>query len=256
MNEREVGGGMVRGVGSEIGLSESRILHPEPFAVLRSPLLAPASCRVKICGITRLEDLLNAAKSGADAIGLVFYEKSPRNVSIAQAVKLLAMLPPFVTVVGLFVNASAQRVREVQNSVLLDVLQFHGEESPQFCEQFQRPYLKAIRVNPGVDLLQCAADFHSAQGLLLDAHVEGIPGGTGTVFDWTLIPPQFPVPLILSGGLHAENVAAGIRQVRPWAVDISSGVELSKGIKDAAKISRFMQEVMRIDYIRLNETNV
>ncbi len=240
MIEQEMGNVSVRCVGSKTGFSESRILHP-------------ASCRVKICGITRVEDMLDAAMSGADAIGLVFYEKSPRNVSIAQAVRLLTHLPPFVTVVGLFVNATAQRVREVQNSVSLDVLQFHGDESPQFCEQFQSHYLKAIRVKPGVDLLQCAADFSSAQGLLLDAHVEGIPGGTGAVFDWTLIPPQFPLPLILSGGLHAENVAEGIRLVRPWAVDVSSGVELSKGIKDAAKVSRFMQEVRQIDYKRVNE---
>ena len=229
------------------GFARSSLLDP------KLSLLAAASCRVKICGITRFEDMLNAAMSGADAIGLVFYDKSPRNVSIQQAAGLLAVLPPFVTVVGLFVNASAETVREVQNSVSLDVLQFHGDESPQFCEQFQKPYLKAIRVKPGVDLLQCAADFHSAQGLLLDAHVEGIPGGTGAVFDWTLIPEKIPLPLILSGGLNAENVAAGIRQVRPWAVDVSSGVEHSKGVKDAAKISRFMQEVMRSDYKRLNE---
>jgi phosphoribosylanthranilate isomerase len=213
--------------------------------------------RVKICGITRLEDVLTVAKSGADAIGLVFYEKSPRHVSIEKAAQLASALPPFVTVVGLFVNASAKAVREVLASVSLDVLQFHGDETPAFCEQFHKPYLKAIRVKPGVDLLQCAALFHSAQGLLLDAHVEGIPGGTGAVFDWTLIPANFPMPLILSGGLDSENVAAAIRQVRPYAVDVSSGVEIGrgintlKGIKDAAKIARFMHEVMRTK--RLNE---
>ncbi len=205
--------------------------------------------RVKICGIARVEDALAVAKSGADAIGLVFYEKSPRHVSIEKAAQLASALPPFVTVVGLFVNASAKAVRETLDSVSLDVLQFHGDETPAFCEQFHKPYLKAIRVKPGVDLLQCAALFHSAQGLLLDAHVEGIPGGTGAVFDWTLIPANLPLPLILSGGLDVENVAAAIRQVRPYAVDVSSGVEACrgintlKGIKDAAKIARFMHEV-------------
>jgi phosphoribosylanthranilate isomerase len=205
--------------------------------------------RVKICGITRVEDALAVAKSGADAIGLVFYEKSPRHVSIEKAAQLASALPPFVTVVGLFVNASAKAVRETLDSVSLDVLQFHGDETPEFCEQFHKPYLKAIRVKPGVDLLQCAALFHSAQGLLLDAHVEGVPGGTGAVFDWTLIPANLPLPLILSGGLDVENVAAAIRQVRPYAVDVSSGVEAGrgintlKGIKDAAKIARFMHEV-------------
>ena len=203
--------------------------------------------RVKICGIARAEDALAVARSGADAIGLVFYERSPRYVSIVQAVQLVAVLPPFVTVVGLFVNASAAFVREVMAAVSLDVLQFHGDESPEYCEQFAKPYLKAIRVKAGVDLLQCAADFHRAQGLLLDAHVEGIPGGTGASFDWRLIPEHFPLPLILSGGLDVENVAAGIKQVRPYAVDVSSGVEAAKGIKDAAKIARFMHEVMRTD---------
>lgn len=220
----------------------------------QSSIFNPQSCfrtRVKICGITRIEDALAVAMSGADAIGLVFYEKSPRHVSIEKAVQLAAVLPPFVTVVGLFVNASAEVVREVLASVPLDVLQFHGDETPEFCGQFHKPYLKAIRVKTGVDLLQCAADFHSAKGLLLDAHVEGIPGGTGAVFDWTLIPENLPLPLILSGGLDAENVAAAIEQVRPYAVDVSSGVEAGKGIntlkgiKDAAKIERFMQEVMR-----------
>lgn len=209
--------------------------------------------RVKICGITRAEDALAVAHNGADAIGLVFYERSPRHVSIAQAAQLAAVLPPFVTVVGLFVNASAPFVREVMASVSLDVLQFHGDETPDYCEQFDKPYLKAIRVKAGVDLLQCAADFHSAQGLLLDAHVEGIPGGTGAVFDWSLIPEHLPLPLILSGGLSIENVAAGIDQVRPYAVDVSSGVEVSKGIKDSQKISRFMHEVKHTDYKRLNE---
>jgi phosphoribosylanthranilate isomerase len=177
----------------------------------------------------------------------VFYEKSPRHVSIAQAAQLAAALPPFITVVGLFVNAEAALVREVLAGVPLDLLQFHGDESPEYCAQFARPYLKAIRVKAGVDLLQCAAQFSAAKGLLLDAYVEGIPGGTGASFDWALIPEKLPLPVILSGGLDAENVAAAIERVRPYAVDVSSGVEAGKGIKDAAKIARFMQEVKRID---------
>jgi phosphoribosylanthranilate isomerase len=203
--------------------------------------------RVKICGITRVQDEQAAARSGADAIGLVFYERSPRHVIISQAKRLAEALPPFVTIVGLFVNSEATFVREVLSGVALDLLQFHGDESPEYCAQFARPYIKAIRVKAGVDLLQCASDFRSAQGLLLDAHVQGVPGGTGTAFDWALIPKQLPLPVILSGGLDAENVAAAIRQVRPYAVDVSSGVEASKGIKDAAKIAAFINEVKKID---------
>jgi phosphoribosylanthranilate isomerase len=199
--------------------------------------------RVKICGITRVQDALAAAHSGADAIGLVFYAPSPRCVSIAQAAQLARALPPFVSTVGLFVDADAALVREVLAAVSLDVLQFHGDETPEYCEQFNKPYLKAIRVQAGVDLLQCAADFSSAQGLLLDAYVAGIPGGTGAVFDWSLIPHNLPLPVILSGGLDAHNVAAAVQQVRPYAVDVSSGVEVSKGIKDVLKIAAFIQEV-------------
>ncbi len=203
--------------------------------------------RTKICGITRVQDALAAAKCGADAIGLVFYERSPRHISVAQAKQLSAVLPPFVTVVGLFVNAEAAFVREVLEHVPLDLLQFHGDESSRYCAQFNKPFLKAIRIKAGVDLLQCASDFHSAKGLLLDAHVEGVPGGTGTAFDWKLIPGKLSLPVILSGGLDEKNVAAAIKQVRPYAVDVSSGVETSKGIKDAAKIAAFIQEVNQID---------
>lgn len=203
--------------------------------------------RVKICGITRVEDVEAAAQYGANAIGLVFYASSPRCVSIAQAVKLLAALPPFITSVGLFVNADVDFVHEVLAAVKLDVLQFHGDESPQYCGQFYMPYLKAIRVHPEVNLLQCASDFCAAQGLLLDAYVAGVQGGTGESFDWTLIPEKLPLPVILSGGLNGQNVTRAITQVRPYAVDLSSGVEASKGIKDAAKIAQFMQEVRRIN---------
>ena len=215
------------------------------------------STRVKICGITREQDALAVAASGADAIGFVFYARSPRHVSIEQAARLAAVLPPFVTVVGLFVNAEAQFVRDVLASVSLDVLQFHGDETPEFCEQFCKPYLKAIRVRPGVDLLQCASEFASAQGLLLDAYVDGVPGGTGAVFEWSLIPEALRPRIILSGGLDERNVADAIMKVSPYAVDVSSGVEAGegtlKGIKDEAKIARFMHEVMRTDYKRLND---
>ena len=203
--------------------------------------------RIKICGLTREQDIHAAVYAGADAIGLVFYEKSPRHVSGERAAQLLSVLPPFVTTVGLFVDAEAKFVREVLAAVSLDVLQFHGDESPEYCAQFGRPWLKAIRVRPGVDLLQCAARYAGAQALLLDAHVEGVPGGTGATFDWSLIPESLALPVILSGGLDRGNVADAIARVRPYAVDVSSGVEAQKGIKDAAKIAAFVNEVNRID---------
>lgn len=202
--------------------------------------------RIKICGITRVEDVLAAAHGGADAIGLVFYDKSPRNVERKQAALLAAAIPPFVTLVGLFVNASAENVRETLRQVPLDVLQFHGEEEPDFCRQFGRPYLKALRVKNGLNLVQCAGRYQDAQGLLLDAYIEGTHGGTGIAFDWSLIPQDLPLPVVLSGGLHAGNVADAIMQVRPWAVDVSSGVESAKGIKDAAKIAAFIMEIKKI----------
>ncbi len=206
--------------------------------------------RIKICGITRVEDALAVAASGADALGLVFHEKSPRQVSPQQAERVAAAIPPFVTVAGLFVNPSEDEVREVLLRVPLDVLQFHGEEDPEFCARFGRPYIKAIRVRRGVDLIQCAARYAEAQGLLLDAFVEGAHGGTGALLDWALIPPAMSLPVILAGGLHAGNVAEAIRLVRPYAVDVSSGVEAAKGIKDAAKVAAFINEVKRVDSVR------
>lgn len=203
--------------------------------------------RIKICGVTREQDVLAVAGNGADALGLVFYEKSPRHVAVQQAVQLAHSVPPFLTIVGLFVNPTVDYVREVLAKVPLDVLQFHGEETPEFCGQFGKHYLKAIRVRVGVDLVQCAAAYKAAQGLLLDAFVEGTQGGTGESFDWSLIPQDLPLPVILSGGLHAGNVAEAIRQVRPYAVDVSSGVEAAKGIKDAAKIAAFIKEVKNVD---------
>jgi phosphoribosylanthranilate isomerase len=203
--------------------------------------------RIKICGITREEDIKAVAAHGADALGLVFYAESPRHVSVRRAVQLAAALPPFVTLAGLFVNPSEDEVREVLRHVPLDVLQFHGEEPPAFCGQFGRPYLKAIRVKEGVDLVECAVRYKAAQGLLLDAFVEGAHGGTGARFDWALIPHGLSLPVILSGGLDADNVADAVRQVRPYAVDVSSGVEAGKGIKDAARIAAFIKEVRQID---------
>ncbi len=203
--------------------------------------------RVKICGITRIEDAHAAAGAGADAIGLVFYDRSPRCVGVDQARAVLASLPPFVTSVGLFVNAPAAQVEAVLGALPLDLLQFHGDESPEFCRGFGRPYLKAVRVKPGVDLVKYAASYADARGLLLDAYVEGTPGGTGQAFDWGLIPARLPLPVVLSGGLDAANVGEAIRRVRPWAVDVSSGVEAAKGIKDAAKIAAFMQGVRNAD---------
>ena len=203
--------------------------------------------RTKICGITRSEDINVVTGSGADALGLVFYEKSPRHVTVQRAAQLMKWVPPFITVVGLFVNPSEEEVHNVLQHLPLDVLQFHGEESPEFCAKFNRPYLKAIRVRIGVDLVQCATHYAGAQGLLLDAYIEGTHGGTCESFDWALIPHNFPLPIILSGGLHPGNVAEAIKQVRPYAVDVSSGVEASKGIKDSAKVAAFINEVKHID---------
>lgn len=196
--------------------------------------------RVKICGITRLEDLHAACEAGADALGFVFYDKSPRKVSIDTAAELVRALPPFVQSVGLFVDAEPADIEAVLASVPLDLLQFHGDETPEQCARYARPFLKAIRVKADTDLLKCAADFEAARGLLLDAYVPGVPGGTGERFDWSLIPPDLPVPVVLSGGLEPGNVAEAVRCIRPWAVDVSSGVEASKGIKDALKMARFI----------------
>ena len=199
--------------------------------------------RTKICGITRVEDALVAAQTGVDAIGLVFYAKSPRAVNVAQAQKIIAALPPFVSTVGLFVNASATEVNAVLEQVPLDVLQFHGDETPEFCEGFARPYFRALRMQPGVDIAASAAQYCGAQGILLDAWVPGVPGGTGERFDWAQIPDNLSKPLILAGGLNADNVTQAIHEVQPWAVDISGGVEASHGVKDADKVRKFLYAV-------------
>ena len=202
---------------------------------------------VKICGITRPEDALAAARCGAHAIGLVFYRPSPRYVTPDKARDIIRKLPPFVTTVGLFVDAPAGEVSDVLSVAPVNLLQFHGAETPEFCRRFGLPYLKAVRVRAGVDLLQYASDYHDAKALLLDAFVDGTHGGTGETFDWNLVPRGLPLPVVLSGGLDPANVTDAIRKVRPWAVDVSSGVETGKGIKDAAKIAAFMSGVRNAD---------
>ena len=197
--------------------------------------------RVKICGITRVEDALAAAAAGADAIGLVFYAKSPRAVDIEQARVILAALPPFATTVGLFVDAERSELERILASVPLDLLQFHGDESVQQCEAFGRPYIKALRVKAGDDIAAQVARYPSAQGILLDAYVEGVPGGTGEAFDWSLIPQALSKPLILAGGLRPDNVAEAVSRVRPYAVDVSGGVEANKGVKDVEKVGAFIR---------------
>ena len=208
--------------------------------------------RIKICGLTRQADVQAAVEAGADAVGFVLYEKSPRFVSVERAAELARRLPPFVTPVGLFVNAEPALIARALLAMPGLLLQFHGDETPADCRRAARPWLRAARVEPGLDLLDFARQFGDAQGLLLDAHVEGYGGG-GKVFDWSLIPRDVPLPLVLSGGLHAANVIEGILRVRPWAVDVSSGVESAKGIKDAAAIRRFCDAV-RVADARIADT--
>lgn len=202
--------------------------------------------RSKICGITRVEDALAAVDAGADAIGLVFYAKSPRAVTVPQAQAILAALPPFVTAVGLFVDCARSELNAILDAVPLDLLQFHGEESPAACEGFRRPYIKALRVKPGDDVAARIGLYGSAAGVLLDTFVPGVPGGTGEAFDWSLVPQGLSVPIILAGGLTPENVRAAIEQVRPYAVDVSGGVEASKGLKDSDKIHAFVRAVRSV----------
>lgn len=202
--------------------------------------------RIKICGLTREADVDAAVACGADAIGLVMYARSPRALTVERAGALARRLPPYVTPVLLFVNADSHEVRRAVEAVPNAVLQFHGDESAADCEACGRPYLRAVRMRPGVDLLDCARLHGNASGLLLDAHVEGYGGG-GKVFDWSLIPANVPVPVVLSGGLSPANVIDGVLRVRPWAVDVSSGVESAKGVKDAALMRRFCEAVAEAD---------
>lgn len=203
--------------------------------------------RVKICGITRLEDGLAAAAAGADAIGLVFVDASPRRVDPAQAQAIVAGLPPLIKLVGLFSDAPAERVQAVLGAVALDLIQFHGREPAEFCRRFGRPYIKALRMAEGLDPRVEAGRYADAAGLLLDSFHPQLTGGTGETFDWTRVPRDLGRPLILAGGLTPDNVGAAVAAVRPYAVDVSSGVESSKGIKDAAKVAAFVRAVANAD---------
>ncbi len=199
--------------------------------------------RVKICGLRQQADIEAVAKAGADAAGFVFYPPSPRAISIQQAAEIVPCVPSFVTSVGLFVNASAADIDAVLQQVPLTLLQFHGDETAEFCEQFQLPWIKALRMRDDINLHQQRDLYAAAQGLLLDAYQQGVPGGTGARFDWQRIPADLAAEIILAGGLDASNVQTAIREVHPWAVDVSGGVETHKGIKDHAKITDFMAQV-------------
>lgn len=202
--------------------------------------------RVKICGITRPEDAAKAAEFGVDAIGLVFYANSPRVVDVDTARAVVEALPPFVSAIGLFVNPKPQEVATILHRVPLDLLQFHGSELPEECGIYNKPYIKAIRMQPGIDLSAEVKRYPKARGILLDTYHPDMPGGTGEKFDWKLIPDSIDKPLILAGGLKPENVWQVISKVRPYAVDVSSGVEIEKGIKDAEKMAAFMRGVMSV----------
>jgi len=212
-----------------------------------NPTQAPRRTRVKICGISRPEDAEAAALAGADAIGLVFYEPSPRAVTIERAQAICAVLPPFVTRVGLFVNPEPAMARKVLTSVPIDLLQFHGEETAAECESFGRPYIKAARVQPDFDLDLFISRYAGACGILVDTYQADKQGGTGKVFDWSLIPDRYNKPLILAGGLKADNVADAIRRVQPFGVDVSGGVESAPGIKEAEQILEFIREVNNVE---------
>lgn len=186
---------------------------------------------------------MTAASWGADAIGFVFWPNSSRYVTPRQAAEISANIPAFINTVGVYVDPDPDWVNETARIAKLSLLQFHGDEERDFCGQFFLPYIKAIRVREDMDLLQYASRYNTAKGLLLDTYTKNMPGGTGSIFDWSLIPRQLPLPVILSGGLNVENISMAIKQVRPWAVDVSSGVEADKGIKDAQKISAFMRGV-------------
>ena len=202
--------------------------------------------RIKICGLTRPQDIQDAVTQGADALGFVLYAPSPRAVTAEQAAQLIKHAPAFVTTVALFVNETAENVSHALAVCPFDLLQFHGDESPEFCRQFNRPYMKAIRVRSTDDIHSAVQQYPDAKALLLDAYVENLPGGTGQAFDWRLI-PQLDIPWVLAGGLNANNVADAVIQVQPFAVDVSGGVEASKGIKDVNKIKDFISEVRNVE---------
>lgn len=195
--------------------------------------------RIKICGIKRLEDAMVAAQYGADALGFVFYEPSPRNVEIETAKAIIEKLPAFVTSVALFVDPSVEFVEKVIDQTKVDLLQFHGDEAAEFCSQFSRPYMKALRVKPESDITQQASSYNKARAILLDAYVKNVPGGTGVSFDWSLIPTDLNQPIILAGGLDPSNVKTAIEQPNIWGIDVSGGVEEQKGVKSPELIKTF-----------------
>ncbi|WP_197745308.1 phosphoribosylanthranilate isomerase [Candidatus Nitrosacidococcus tergens] len=203
--------------------------------------------RVKFCGITRREDALAAIDYGVDALGLVFYPKSPRAVTISQAIEITQNLPPFITIVGLFVNAQEHEIKDVLNALPIDTIQFHGDESPAQCNCYNKPYIKAISMKEGISLPQVAEIYKQSAALLLDTYQQGIPGGTGQTFNWDKISTDITKEIILAGGLTPVNVAQGVRQVKPYGVDVSGGIEQSKGIKDTIKMAAFMKGVASAD---------
>lgn len=211
------------------------------------PVSAINRTRIKICGINNLDDAMQVARSGADALGLVMHKPSPRSVDIEVAAEIRRQMPAFITVTALFLDESADWIQQVIDRVRPDCLQFHGTESPEFCQSWNRPYIKAIPMGSVDDIEAYATSYPGCQGFLLDSHVAGRQGGSGDTFDWSLIPSTFQYPLILAGGLSPSNVAEAVTQVQPWAVDVSSGVESEKGVKDRALIRQFCEEVLRVD---------
>jgi phosphoribosylanthranilate isomerase len=203
--------------------------------------------RVKICGLTREQDATAAVDCGADAIGFVFHPSSPRHVTVERAATIARAMPPFVTTVALFVDAASELIARVVDEVGVDLLQFHGQESPEYCAQHGRPWIRAIAMRPDIDLPVVQRQYAAGRGLLLDAYRPDVPGGTGETFDWNRIPPQLASRIVLAGGLRADNVGDAIRRVHPYAVDVSGGVEADKGIKDPLKIRAFIEEVRRAE---------
>lgn len=206
--------------------------------------------RTKICGFTRVDDAVVAAKLGVDAIGLVFYPPSPRNIDLEQAVEIVNALPAFVSVVALFVDEREDRIKEILSRVSIDCIQFHGNEAAADCRIYNNPYIKAIRMKQGLDIIKISTDYQDASALLLDAYHPGIQGGSGSQFDWDLIPENNSVPIILAGGLDEGNAEQAVKKVRPYALDVSSGVEITKGIKDVAKMAAFIEAINEGDRLK------
>ena len=205
--------------------------------------------RVKICGFTRIEEAVYAARQGVDAIGLVFYPPSPRHVEIEQAIRIVNALPAFTSVVALFVDEQEARIREILARVPIDCLQFHGDEPAEACRIYDKRYIKAVSMRKGIDIAALAHHYHDAAGLLLDAFHPDAKGGTGSQFDWAMIPKSCALPIILAGGLDETNAKQAVQAVRPYALDVSSGVETAKGIKDSLKIAAFIKQVNEADRV-------